>query len=331
MKKVFLCFLVMIFVLTGSLALAGAPFGTNWGKWGEKDQLGTLNYITPQKISEAAALVKKGKVFNLALDLKAAMPGWPGRSFYHYFAYISTAFSPEGGIGFSDDVITMHLQYSTQWDGFPHSMYDKKLYNGYSTDAITPSGTTQLSVHQWADKIVSRGVLLDIARLKKVDNLAKGYIITPADLEAAAAAQKVTVKPGDIVLIRTGWMKIMKKWPLPLRGPEIYELGEPGLGLQGAKWLKDKQVAAVAFDNIGGEPIPFDPEGLKLVTDHGYKGFPLHVELLVNQGMPLGELWDLDALADDCAADGVYEFLLIAPPLRVVGSVGSVLSPIAIK
>jgi kynurenine formamidase len=126
-------------------------------------------------------------------------------------------------------------------------------------------------------------------------------------------------------------MPVLRKMAWPQRGNEPYTVGQPGIGIQACKWIKDKQVAAVAFDTLGGEVIPFDPEGVKKVNDIGFKGFPVHVELLVHQGVPLGEIWDFEALAKDSAADGVYEFLLIAPPLRIVGGVGSPLSPLAIK
>ncbi|MBI4595059.1 MAG: cyclase family protein, partial [Candidatus Tectomicrobia bacterium] len=299
--------------------------------WGENDQLGTLNYITPQKIIEAARLVKTGKVINVAIDLRPGTPSWPGRIYKHTMDFIAPSYSPEGGAGGSDDMIIMHQQYSTQWDALPHYFFDGKMYNGYPASRVTVDGTRELSVHSWSARMVSRGVLLDMARLKKVPALERGYIITPTDLEAAAANQNVAIEPGDILLIRTGWIKVMSRWPTPLRANDPFILGEPGLGLQAAKWLKDKMIAAVAMDNMAVEAIPFDPEALLKVTDKGSKAFPLHVEFLVNQGMPIGEIFDFEELAENCASDGVYQFLFVAPPLRIVGGVGSPLSPLAIK
>jgi kynurenine formamidase len=314
------------------VALAGAPFGTNWGKWGTDDQFGTLNYITPDGVAAAGKLVKTGKVFNLAQDLAPNTPGWAGRTYRHTFDFIIPQLDPAGGVGAADDAIEMHLQYSTQWDGLPHFFFSGKMYNGYdAATKIVATGAQELSIHQWANKIVARGVLLDIAKYKGVDNLEKGYIITPEDIDATLAAQNVEVKRGDLLLFRTGWIVKLREHAWPMRGNEPYEFGEPGLGLQACKWLKEKQVAALAFDNLAVEAIPFDPEGLEKVNDVGFKGFPVHIELLVWQGMPIGETWNFEELAKDCAEDGVYEFLLIAPPLRVVGGIGSVLSPIAIK
>ena len=243
-------------------------------------------------------------------------------------------FNPSGdGVGAADDAIAMHQQYSTQWDGFGHFFFNGKTFNGHDVaTTLTVGGATKNSIHNWAEKIVARGVLLDVARYKGVDNLERGYIITPADLEATARAQRVRVGSGDILLIRTGWMNVLRKHAWPMRGNEPVEFGEPGIGLQAVHWMKDKEVAAVAFDSMAGEAIPFDPEALEKVTDAGdFRAFPVHVELLVNQGIPLGEIWDFDALATDSAADGVYEFLLVAPPLRIVGGIGSPLSPLAIK
>ena len=332
MKTSFWGFVAASLLLSNSLALAGQPYGTNWGKWGDDDEYGALNYITPAKIAAASKLAKRGKVFNLAIDLKPNQPGWTGRTYRHTFDFIIPSVDPSGGTGASDDAIAMHQQYSTQWDGFPHFFFSGKMYNGHDVASnVTVAGAAKHSIHNWADRIVSRGVLLDVARYKGVESLESGYMITRGDLEATARAQNVKVETGDIVLIRTGYMPVLRKMAWPMRGTEPYDVGEPGIGLAGAKWIKDERIAAVAFDTLAGEVIPFDPEGLEKVNDVGWKAFPVHVELLVNQGVPLGEIWDFEELAEDCAADGVYEFLLIAPPLRIVGGVGSPLSPLAIK
>lgn len=168
--------------------------------------------------------------------------------------------NPAGGIGFADDAVSMHQQYSTQWDGFPHSFCNAKMYNGYDAAKVTARGTMECSIHQWADKIVTRGILLDIAKYKGVGNLEKGYVITPEDLDGCAKAQNIEVQSGDILLIRTGWMNVMMKMTYPLRGKEPYEIGEPGIGIRACKWIKDKQISAVAVDNLGGRPFPLIPK-----------------------------------------------------------------------
>lgn len=320
--------------LLASILFLGAvhPLGaaSNWGKWGPDDELGTLNYITAEVRISAAELVRSGKVFNLAIDLKPNMPSFPGRHYQHSFT-MNDLDRADGGIGFTDDAITMHQQYSTQWDGLPHAGYDGKLYNNVPTSSVLTHGAQKYSIHLWADKIVTRGVLLDVAKHKGMEYLEKGYVITAADLEATARSQGVEVRSGDCLLIRTGWMTQLLAQQWPMRADEILALGEPGVGYDAAQWLHEREVACIAVDNIGVEPIPFDPAALEKVVGQGRPMFPMHIEFLVNMGMPLGEIFDFESLAQSCAEDGQYDFLFVATPLRIVGGVGSPLSPTAIK
>ncbi len=326
--ELFGCFLaVMSLVFT--LPVQSAD---NTGKWGSADQLGTLNYITPQVRTDAAQLVRSGKVFNVAIDLKDNMPSYPGRIFRHFFNAIPpNVTAGSRGIGFSDDLIIMHQQYSTQWDGFPHTGYDGKIYNDVPFSVVTVQGAQKNSIHLWADKIVTRGVLLDVAKYKGREYLEKGYVITSEDLQGTATRQGVDIKSGDCLLIRTGWIIRLFEQKWPMRNDEITELGEPGVGYDAAQWLHKKEIACIAVDNIGVEPIPFDPEAIKNVLSGDSRAWPMHVEFLVNMGMPLGEIFDFEALAKDCAEDGHYDFMFVAPPLRIVGGVGSPLSPVVIK
>ncbi len=304
----------------------------NKGKWDSDDQLGTLNYITPQVRTNAAKLVRSGKVFNVAIDLKKGMPTYPGRNYQHSFTDIPQRLASDGGgVGVSDDLIIMHLQYSTHWDGFPHFSYDGKLYNDVPNSVVTIQGTQKHSIHLWADKIVTRGVLLDVAKYKGKESLEKGYIITSEDLQGAAKMQGVEIKSGDCLLIRTGWITQLFEQKWPMRNDEIIEFGEPGIGYDAAQWLHKKEIACLAVDNIGVEPVPFDPVAIEKLLPQGPKEWPMHVEFLVNMGIPLGEIFDFEALAKECAEDGQYDFMFVATPLRIVGGVGSPLSPVAIK
>jgi kynurenine formamidase len=218
---------------------------------------------------------------------------------------------------FNDDMVIMPLQAATQWDALSHVYYEEQLYNGFPADSVTSFGALHCGIDKVDGKgITSRGVLLDVVRHRGVETfLELGNPITPAELDDVARAQGVTVGPGDIVLVRTGW------WA---RFLETGNGSEPGSGLdwQCASWLHDHDVAAVAADNLMVE----DPIS-------GVKGtlLPMHMLCLRDMGLMLGEYWDLTALAADCAADGVYEFQLIASPLRIVGAVGSPVNPIAIK
>jgi kynurenine formamidase len=213
----------------------------------------------------------------------------------------------------------MPLQAATQWDALSHVYYEDKLYNGFPADSVTSFGAFHLGIEKVDVKgITSRGVLLDVVAHRGVDVFcAPGNPITPAELDDIARAQGVTIEPGDIVVVHTGW------WTRFLSTGDGAEAGS-GLDWTCASWLHDHDVAAVAADNLMVE----DPDPAQ-----GVEGtfLPMHMLCLRDMGLMLGEYWDLGGLAADCAADGVYEFQLIAPPLKVVGAVGSPVNPIAIK
>ncbi|HEY1706639.1 MAG TPA: cyclase family protein [Rhizomicrobium sp.] len=296
---------------------------SNWGRWGKGDRLGTLNHITPERLAAAGKLIKTGKLFELGLPVKAQgiQPAGANRRNPIHLMSLTPADlrgRADGAI-ISDDYIIMPLQSVTQWDGLAHFGYDDHFYNGVPANTVTTiAGSTVLSIDQIAAKgIASRGVLLDIAALKGVDRLAAGTPITPDDLDAAEARQNVRTGPGDILLVRTGWIHAFTVD----NSPEAYWHGEPGLHLSCADWLHKREVAAVCSDNWGVEvAVPGAPFGL-----------PIHSVLIRDMGMTLGEIFVLDALAADCAADGVWEFFFAAPPLKVVGGVGSPITPLAIK
>lgn len=300
---------------------------SNWGKWGPDDQLGTLNYITPEKVVEAAKLVKQGKVFSLAIpfDDKGPQTGSFGRFNPIHFMLQDGADVAVGAqdhlpnIRYTDDAVTMPLQCATQWDALAHIMYEGKMYNGYAASEVTSTGAKKNGVEHMKNKIVTRGVLLDIPRYRQKPWLESGEAIYPADLDGAAAMGHVSVGTGDIVLIRTGQLaqvRAAKSWGQYAGGPA------PGLSLSCAAWLCEKQVAGYAVDTWGTEVIPNE-------TSDVFQ--PLHIVLIVHAGMLVGEIFDLEALADDCAQDGIYEFMFVAPPLPITGAVGSPVNPQAIK
>ncbi|WP_344767062.1 cyclase family protein [Aeromicrobium panaciterrae] len=295
---------------------------SNWGRWGLDDRLGTLNLITESHVRDAARLVRTGRIFDLGLPIGAGSP--PQRAESPRFDPVHLMLrSPDevwpGGMIGADDMIVLPLQAVTQWDGLGHNGYDGQFYNGVPASSVTSKGSTIHSVHEIAAKgVVGRGVLLDVAHLAD-GPLGQGDRISPEDLDAACAAQGVTVGAGDILLIRTGWIE---RWT---RDHDVRELwdGQPGLSLDCARWLHDRDVAAVLMDNTGVEHIPTDP-------GHG-TSWPLHCVLIRDMGMTLGEMAVLDQLADDCHRDGVWEFLFVATPLKVERSVGSPITPIAVK
>jgi len=294
----------------------------NWGRWGDDDERGTTNLITPDRIAAAGALIRRGAVFNLGIPFDENGPQL-GRGRSNPLHLMSETGDPDPRFGgpfrFSDDVIVMPLQCATQWDSLAHVMYDDLLYNGFPASAVTARGTARGSITHQAKGIAGRGVLLDIAALEGVDWLPGGFVIEPEHLDAAVARQgSVAVGAGDILLVRTGfWRMFRETGDRPaFNGPE------PGLGLRCCQWLHDRNVAVVASDNRAVEVVPSEIPDFSL---------PVHLILIRDMGMTLGEIFDLEELAADCQADGVWEFFFAGPPLEVTRAVGSPVNPLAIK
>lgn len=296
---------------------------SNWGRWGADDRIGTLNFITPERLIAAAKLVRTGKLFDLGIPISAQGPQMGGARTnpVHLMSITPLDFrGREDGLMVADDYIFMALQSVTQWDGLGHVGYDDRLYNDIPTASVTSmGGSTQLSIDQIAAKgVAGRGVLLDIAALKGVESLDAGEGIRVADLEAAEARQGVRAGSGDILLVRTGWIRQF----LVDRSPAAYWDGNPGLDYSCAEWLHSREVAVIASDNWCVETIP---------AGNGDYAIPFHSIAIRDMGMTLGEIFDLEALARDCADDRVWEFFFTAPPLKVSGGVGSAITPLAIK
>jgi len=295
---------------------------SNWGRWGADDEIGTLNYVTPEVVQRGARAARRGAVFSLGLRFDAAGPqiGTGGRvNPIHLMSAIDAGVGPDPeGFRYNDDFVTMPLQCATQWDSLAHVHYGGKLYNGHPLSSVTAAGAARNSIDKIGRGVISRGVLLDVARLKGVDRLAPGVVITPDDLSAAERAANVTIGSGDVLLLRTGHLSTFKK-----DGDRLaYMKQEPGLGLASVEWLHRKQVAAVAADTMAIEVIPFEDPKLVL---------PFHMVAIRDMGLTLGEMFDLDELAEDCAKDGVHECFFCAPALKITGGVGSPLNPLAVK
>jgi kynurenine formamidase len=298
-----------------------------WGKWGADDQLGALNRVTPEKVRAAAGLVRKGKVFSLALPLDDNGPQTGSFGRYnplHHMIWdggdiLAGAQDHIDEVRYTDDAAYIILQSSTQWDALAHIFHDGKMYNGLGPELVTSRGAAKNDMTNAKDRMVGRGVLLDVARWKGKPWLEPGEAIQDSDLEACAQAQGVEVGEGDFVLVRTGQIaerRHLGSWGDYSGGPA------PGLGVSAANYFCPREVAAVVTDTWGTEVLPNE-------TPDAFQ--PLHIILIVNAGILLGEIWDLEELADDCADDGVYEFQLVAPPLTITGSVGSPVNPQAIK
>jgi kynurenine formamidase len=299
----------------------------NWGKWGADDELGSMNYVTPEKIAAAAKLVQRGRVVSLALplDSEGPMTGGLGRINPVHLMLQDGGDISSGAqdhlptLRYTDDAVYLVLQCSTQWDALAHIYHDGKMYNGYGTDAVTSQGASKNSITNIKDRAVGRGVLLDMPRYKGKQWLDTSEPISKDDLEGCAAAEGVEVGEGDFVLVRTGQLlerRTAGSWGDFAGGPA------PGLAISASDFFCPRHVAAVATDTWGTEVLPNE-------TPDVWQ--PLHIIMLVNTGIYLGEMWDMEELAADCAEDGRYEFLVVAAPLTVTGSVGSPVNPQVIK
>lgn len=315
----------------------------NWGRWGDDDQLGTLNHIGPEQIRHAGSLIKQGKIIPLGAPLNAHGPqGAHGlrRNPIHVMTvdggdrqmeqlarewrgpseqWMAELFENAPG-RFTDDYVIMPLQSCTQWDALSHFYYEDKLYNGFPAASVTSLGAMRDGIDPIAEAahITGRGVLLDVARYRGVEHMGPDEIVPPEELDAIAKAQGVELMKGDIVVIRTGWYL---EW-LKNLDEQNWAWASPGISWRCAEWFYDHDTAAVASDNVGVEVMKTEIEG-------SWSTF--HMLALRDMGMMLGEIWDLEKLGEDCAADGVYEFLLCAPALNITGAVGSPLNPIAMK
>jgi len=301
----------------------------NWGRWGPDDELGTVNFITPEKIVKAARLVKKGKTFALAIPFDSAGPQRPipgGSRFNPIHLMTRTGTDAAAGAPsirpfsrIADDVVILPTQAATHWDALGHIFYEGRMWNGYDCSLVTSSGASKNGIENYKDKLAGRGVLLDVARYKKVKWLEPGYGITPEDLDGCSTWEKVAVEGGDFLLIRTGQMRQVKEngdWGDFAAGDA------PGLTIETAEWLHEKEVAAVASDTWGLEVRPN-------ATPDCYQ--PWHEIVIPNMGLSMGEIFNLEELAEDCEKDKVYEFMFVAPVIPLTGAVASPVNPYAIK
>jgi kynurenine formamidase len=305
---------------------------SNWGRWGEDDEVGTLNYIGPADVARAASLVRKGLVFSLALPFAPGGPqsgrtaGYPRTGRFdpiHLMlrtgcdAYAGV--SDKRGIQSADDVIVMPLQAGTQWDALSHVFFAGRMYNGYDCREVTSEGAFRCGIEKSAPRLVGRGVLIDIAAAYGVPHLEEGFPVTADILGHVVELQRVEVGRGDILLVRTGHLERYIE-----RGDWDGFAGgnAPGLTVDTLAWLHRHQVAAVAADTWGVEVRPNETIGMVQ---------PWHWVAIPKMGLAVGEIFQLGDLARDCGDDGVYEFMMVAPPLSVTGGVGAPVHPVAIK
>ena len=288
----------------------------NWGRWGDADERGALNLVSSERVLAALALPTQGVVYDLSQLLQeSGVPMITSRPApVHTMTVDGGDYAVGGkqshGCGSAEDHLFMHLHgHATHMDSLGHVWTGTQLYNGFDMLTIRSSGMRRLGIEN-VGHIITRGVLLDLARVEGVEHLPGGYSVGAAGLDRAVEHAGVEIRPGDAVLLRTGW-------PLVYAADKVkWEASWPGLGVDGAAWLAQRDVVLVGADQPSVEVNPF-PQGTTA---------PVHQMLMRDHGIYLAELLDLERLA----ADGRTEFLFVAAPLRLRGGTGSPLNPLAI-
>jgi kynurenine formamidase len=305
---------------------AGAPAGSAWGVFGDQDEVGTINLLTPARVLAAVQSIRSGKVF--ALNLPIDVPNPPLFTRQPHKHTVKT-FGGELEFVLDDYLDNFYPQASSQWDALCHVMHPALgAYNGIPTNEITGRGGKRLGIDNLARRgIAGRGVLADIGRYyegigRRID-YTKAESIPLEDLEATLAQQKSKLRNGDILLIRIGWTQFYYGTSQELKEELARETVVPGIegSDRMAQWLWNHHLSAVASDSPALEALP-KPEGNQEF---------LHFHMLAFFGMPIGEMWNLEGLAEDCAADKRYDFFITSAPLNVPGGVGSPPNALAIK
>ncbi|MDH3641233.1 MAG: cyclase family protein [Gammaproteobacteria bacterium] len=285
---------------------------SNWGRWGDDDELGTLNLITPEKRKAAAGLVQDGVTVSLALELNKTKSDLNANPFEHQLSVLGF----EGHEAAVDTYSVYYHGYAhTHIDGLPHFGYKGKMYNGVPMATLKEDGAEKLGIENAFAGIFTRGVLVDMAWFKGVDYLEPGTAITAADLEAWEKKTGVRLGSGDVMLLRTGrWERVRQN------GPWDFSQAAAGMHASVATWLRERDVAVIGCDGVS-DVVPSNvPE----------KPNALHELVLVGLGMLILDNLDLDELARAASSRKRWEFLFVGAPLRVPGGTGSPLNPLAV-
>lgn len=286
---------------------------SNWGRWGKNDQAGTVNLITAAKRKSAAMLVREGFSVSLSRDGDTVSSIDNGRPLG--VKVISSGVDPNPMFAMETLTISYHGTSLTHLDSLAHMFYQGKVYNGYSKDEINAQGAGQLAVTAYKNGIVSRGVLMDIARLKGVPYLELSTPVTAADLDAWEKKAGIKVGSGDVVFVRTGrWVRRAAK------GAWDTEKAAAGMHVSCARWFRERDVAMVGSETHG-ELMPSPVAGV---------AFPMHQLLLIAMGTPMLDNCDLDPLAAAAAQRNRWEFMITIAPLVVPRGTGSPVNPIAV-
>jgi kynurenine formamidase len=292
----------------------------NWGRWGPDDRLGTLNFITPEKVRAAAGLVREGRAVSMALPFDTATGPDNPRPAIHSMRQLHDRDIGSGAVRFATDYVGIeyHGDAHTHVDALCHLAYDGRLYGGRSSDMVTPAGATALGIEGYANGIVGRGVLLDVPRFRGIDWLEPGEAVERSELEAIEHAQGVELGEGDVFVFRTGHHG--RRLALGPWDPSPAGSGKAGLHVDTIPWMFERRIAAFLPDG-DGEAAPSTVDGIL---------YPIHPLQITAMGMACADNLQLEDLARTCAELGRWDFLVVGVPLRIPGGTGSPWNPIAI-
>ncbi len=303
-------------LLLSSTLSTGADADDKWfpSQYGADDTLGAINLLSPDKVIEAARLVKTGKTYPLGIVTGRNTPAYPPRSYSMTVLQLSDGTGATLGSNKAtgnDDLMNLWMGIGSQIDGLGHMGINHTYYNGnHASDFVRTTGLTKLGVES-LPPIVTRGVLIDMAKHFDTTMMLEGHAFNSADIKAAMKAQEVTIGRGDVVLFHTGWLNLIGV------DNERFGRAQPGIGVDGAEFLAGLGVVAVGADTWALEVLPGeDPK----------QAFPVHPTLLAKNGVYILENMDTRQLA----ADGVTEFLFVLGQPRFEGSVQAVINPVAI-
>jgi kynurenine formamidase len=295
----------------------------NWGRWGDDDERGTLNFITPEMVRAAAGLVRSGRQVTMAIPMnRAAGPDNPSPVIYHVVQGHDIDIN-SSTLTFATDFVGVefHGDCHTHMDALCHIAYRGLVYNGRAAqEVMTSRGATALDVTTYSNGLVGRGVLLDVPRFRGVSWLEPGEAVTRAELEAVEEAQGVRLGEGDIFVFRTGHHRRRLELGAWDNGYPPAGQGKPGLHVDTIGWMHERKIAAFLPDG-DGETVPSNVEGML---------YPIHPLQVTAMGMFVSDSLQLEDLAWACAEEGRFEFMVVGLPLRLPGGTGSPWNPIAI-
>lgn len=290
----------------------------NWEKWGPDDELGTLNYITPEKIRAAAALVKSGRSVSMEIPINtAAGPDNPNPALY----YVNTTHEiGSGDVHFATDfmAIQFHGDCHTHIDALCHISYKGQLYNGKPASSFTARGALAQDITAYAHGIVGKGVLIDMPRLMGVKWLEPGYSVSVEEIEAAEKAQGVRLGEGDIMVFRTGHHR--RRLELGAWNCDYSGEGRAGIHPTCLSLLHERKVAAFLPDG-DGETVPGPMKEIP---------YPVHPLQITAMGMACTDSLQFEELVNVCEEENRWEFMVVIAPLRLPKGSGSPINPIAI-